>query len=144
MTAWRPLFAVVAFVLVALAISVLANQLPGGPHAALAMPAEDVAESFLRSMATHRWDAASQTLSRDLREQTDAATLQALMQAFEDHYGRLDQALGEGATRQGDQATAQVTLTTEQGERLDAQFSLQVEDGGWRLTSLEPLRRLAQ
>ena len=115
-----------------------------GVTAVIVPPPETEAEQFLRALKAQRYAAARNQLAQDLREQTRVEDLQAAVRALEQARGGIADARGEQSHEQGEsaRATAKVRLGDRQQEALE--FALKKEHGLWRITSLDPLTRLAR
>ncbi len=104
---------------------------PGRDTVTLVSPPEVVAEEFVRTLATGRYDRAVDNL-----EQVDgaAAMLAGHGKALRERAGRVNQVEGEAGSIDGDAATASARITTSDAGELEWSFSLVRRDGTWKIT----------
>ena len=135
----KALLAVVG--IAALTLSVSRASVALGDRSYLVPPPEAVCEDFLRKMAEHRFAQATDDLSATLKQ--DERHLGAIQAAIEASHGRVEHVQGE-ETRLIDDRNATARSRVRFGEGLrDVVLDLHFESGLWKVTSVDPLRRLA-
>ena len=115
---------------------------PGHDRGLLVPPPEAAAENFLKAMTEHRYTRARQHLAGDLRD-TAPDTLAALERSVEQARGPVQKVQGRGAVIAGDESTARASIDFENGGQ-DLRLPLRREKGLWKVSSLQPLRELAE
>ena len=107
-------------------------------------PPENSAEQLVNALGAHRYEGAMNQLSQDLQQQVKEEDLQALVKTIEQSPAQgIQDAHGQGAQEQGDQATAEVQVKLGTNEEVPVELPLTKENGVWKVSSLDPLRSLA-
>lgn len=116
----------------ALALAVVAGVVIGGHDTTVFVsPPEAVAEEFTRKLATGRYDMALEHLAQSDRGvlpvvRTSGETLRA-------QAGEVNQVQGESSAIAGDEATARVTIATENAGDVRWTFRLVRQDFEWKI-----------
>ena len=116
----------------ALALAVVAGVVIGGHDTTVFVsPPEAVAEEFTRKLATGRYDMALEHLAQSDRGvlpvvRTSGETLRA-------QAGEVNQVQGESSAIAGDEATARVTIATENASDVHWTFRLVRQDFEWKI-----------
>lgn len=107
-------------------------------------PPENTAEQLVSALGAHRYEGAMNQLSQELRQQVKEEDLQALVKNIEQSPAQgIQDAHGQGAQEQGEQATAEVQVKLGTNEEVPVELPLKKENGLWKVSSLDPLRSLA-
>jgi Domain of unknown function (DUF4878) len=104
----------------------------------LVPPPEQTAEQFLKAVKAHNYGAARHTLKRDLQAQVTEGDLQTLARELEERPPGLWDAEGVSATVQSKTASATVDVRLDDGRQQELEFSLEKENGLWKLSSIGP------
>ena len=107
-------------------------------------PPENTAEQLVSALGAHRYEGAMNQLSQDLQQQVKEEDLQNLVKIIEQSPAEgIQDAHGQDAQEQGDQATAEVQVKLGSNQETTLQFPLVKENGTWKVSSLDPLKELA-
>ena len=135
------LWIVLAFAAVMLVLGVLISQ---DITEFIVPPPENTAEQLVSALSAHRYEGAMNQLSQDLQQQVKEEDLQSLVKTIEQSPAQgIQDAHGQQAQEQGNQATAEVQVKLGTNEEINVAFPLKKENGIWKVSSLEPLRGLA-
>lgn len=138
----RP-FAIIAALLAA-SLLVIAGLVSADAASLIIPPPEGVAEQVVTALGAHRYEGAMNQLSDDLQQQVGEEDLQAFVEAVEESPREgIQDAHGQDAQESGNQATASVEVKFGNNETQTIDLPLAKENGLWKVTSLEPLRTLA-
>jgi hypothetical protein len=124
----RELALIAAVTAAALAV-VAASVGPGRDVLTFVSPPEVVAEEFVRSLATGRYDRAV----RHLDDPDGAEVLTAQGTSLRARAGHVNQVDGEEGSINGDRATASTRITTSDAGDLEWRFSLVRRDRTWKI-----------
>lgn len=138
-----PLVYVIAFTALIVLGSVGVNRVSNGPNAAVSVPAEIVTDNFVLKLKTHRWELARESLAEDVRARTEANTLRQITSMIEERYGAIEKIQADPGERNGDTAVVTIHVTTSSSIHLSWQTQLKVQNGEWRIASLDGVRRPA-
>lgn len=140
--ALKPLFLIVGVTGVLLLI--IAGLLSQGWGDLLIPPPEGAAEQLVGALGAHRYTGAMNQLSQAL-QQTREEDLRALVKAIEESPQQgIQDAHGQEAQEQGDQATAQVKVKFGNNQERVVELPLVRENFVWKVSSLDPLKGLGQ
>jgi hypothetical protein len=135
----KALLAEVALAAVVLTIAAGATTL--GDRSLFVPPPEAVSEDFLRKMAEHRYAQARNDLASGLTARE--RTLEDLQSALEASHGTVENVQGDDSRLSTDhESTARATLRFHYGNR-QLTLPLRFENGLWKVSSVDPIRRLA-
>ena len=123
--------ALIAAVTAAALAAVAAGVGPGGDTRTFVSPPEVVAEEFVRSLATGRYDRAVRHL--DAPDGAEAVVT-AHGRSLRKRAGDVNQVEGEEGVIDGDTATASTRITTSHAGDLEWRFSLVRREGTWKIT----------
>ena len=111
---------------------------------AIVPPPETEAESLVRALKARRFGAVKGELTEGLKKEVEDEQLEKLLEAVQAVHKGISDAYGESANKEGDRATAKVTVKLEDKTEDTLELPLQREHGLWRVSSIEPLGRLAR
>lgn len=120
--------AVICAVLAALAFAVAA-----GDRAMLVPPPESVSESFIRQLASGRYDRALPFLSRHAAASADLARLETLATELEQEVGGIEQVSAELLGMKSDLAEARASVRGGAQTEAGITFALVREQGLWKI-----------
>jgi hypothetical protein len=102
-------------------------------------PPEQVAEQFVRKLATRRWGPARAHLAPEVGAALPEEALRGTLLAFEERWGAIEQVEGRTGPESGSGAWAFAKVTTSSGARRTVPVPLLRRDGVWRVAGLEGL-----
>lgn len=111
---------------------------------AIVPPPETEAESLVRALKARRFNAMKGELTESLREKVQDDQLEELFEAVRAAHKGISDAHGEESAIDGARATARVKVKLEDKTEETLEVPLQKEHGLWRVSSIEPLGRLAR
>lgn len=102
-------------------------------------PPEEVAEQFVRKLATRRWGPARAHLAPEIAATVPEEALRGALRAFEDRLGSIDRVEGRRGPESANAAWAFALVTTSTGARRKVAVPLLRRNGVWRVAGLEGL-----
>jgi hypothetical protein len=104
---------------------------------------EATAEKVVNLLGSHHYGGAMQQLSEDLQQEIKEEDLMQMVKGWEESpLQGIQDAKGQKAQEQGEQATADVQVKFGNNEELVIQLPLKKEKGEWKVTSLDALKSL--
>jgi hypothetical protein len=105
-------------------------------------PPESIAEGYMRSLASKRYEPARRFLAEEARAATDQQKMRRIGEEMESRIGQIMDVRGENP-RIDDSSSAQAETRLELADRqtTDARFEFRFERGMWRIVNPQPTFR---
>lgn len=115
----------------AVALAVAGASVAAGDRTALVAPPERVAEEFVKHVVAGRYEPARRRLSDEARLGIGSDDLRQLRASIESRLGRVREVNGQNATMNGNEAVADMELTSADGSRREMEIRLVRRRGVW-------------